>query len=348
MAAGDYALTVVDDFVANYDASGFDKNEYRDSNTGGIDLIEKQTNSPQSFLSSEVKEKISQAMGISVNIPVIDFRDVTIGNVRTCAFQEGGPTSRMISVTGVTYTFGFAMNPAQHLKNHISYEEAYAKNMLAANLKLKKVMDSATINLLETNKNQVAGNIAAYYPFVGNAVQVPQGQKEWVYNNIPSIFEEMDFSDEFDVLANPRHFPDVRKGKAQGGSNDENEQFQYAGIPMFSSNRVTNGVGVQSTAYAVQPGNIAWHSRINPISDAGYETTDGKIFRKVYNPIIGKEMELIYQSKCSDESALATLGWGTAVPVESFQFAFEVFYMKAWNADLATNASPILKVEIMS
>lgn len=361
--ASDLALTVLNDIVKDYDRSNFDKNEYRLSEYGGVELIRKQSDDPTGIVDADLEEKYNRDFRNSMKIPVIDYQGVTIGSARSCAMPTGGLNSKMVSITSSTYAFGFPMVPSQHEENYISYKTTFDKQLLAYSRKMLETLDTETIALLDTNKNQhFPAELLGYWSTESNTFQVPQAEKEDFYNKLQSVFSEMDFGFAPDILTNPRQMADVRRLGAQGAGNSTNQAFQFGGYSWYQSNRVSNrtniggteaapsGISAESTLFSVQPGSIGWMSRVDPDARAGRSTTKGTEYSTIFNPYLGIYMGLKYQSECSDQSAVqaAGMGWATSTVIEGFEFSVDLSMVKAHNSAIATRYNPILKVEIIA
>lgn len=344
--------TVLQDYISNY-SNRLDKNEQRPSEYGALNLFRAQTNSPVGILDDQVKANIARSFSNSIKIPVIDYKDVAISNVRTCAFQTNGIESKLVTITAVTYAFGFVVAPMQHFENYISYQTAINKLMDAGLIKLAETIDAGAVNVLETNKNQYwPANILAFYPQVGDALQVPQVDKNDFYNRFADIVKTMDFSGNIDVATNHIGMGAVRRLAAQGQGNAVNEGFQLLGYTWYPTNRITNGgAGIESTLYGVAPGSVALASRIDPDARLRSRVHESKYWDNFPNaPYIGMDLGLYYQADCADASALQAAGMAgyTNTKVESWQFSVDVFYVKAYNSNPAARFSPIVKVEILA
>lgn len=346
-----FAATVLQDYIVDYQ-SRIDSTEQRASQYGALELARNQTNSAQSILDPSVRQQIQRSFNQAVKIPVINYKDVTITNVRTCAMQTDGLVSTMLTLTAVTYAFGFVMYPMQHYENQISYQLAFNRLVDAGCQKLAKTLDLGVVNLLETNKNQFYPQaILDYYAEVGDALQVPQAGKADFYNQAASIMQTADFTGDFDVLTNPIGMANVRRMAVQGAGQLVNNAFQLLGYTWYVSNSVTNGSNlIESTAYLVAPGAIALESRIDPDSRAGSVIHESKYWEVFPNaPYVGMDLGVFYQADCADASAIqaATLAKFTATKVESWQFSVDVFYVMSYNSAPATRYSPIFKVEVL-
>lgn len=343
--------TVLQDFISQYGAR-MDKNEQRPSSYGALNLFKAQTNSPLSLLDEDVKANIQRSFNQSVKVPVVNYKDIAIGNVRTCALQTEGITSQLVTLTAVTYAFGFIAYPMQHYENYISYQTAVNKLIEAGLQKLASTIDAGCVNVLETKKNQYFPQaVLDYYAQVANALQVPQAEKNDFYNQLQSILQTMDFPQDLDVVTNPIGMATVRRLAAQGQGNSVNEGFQLLDKIWYPTNRVTNGgAPIESTLYAVAPGSVAIQSRVDPDSRAKTRIHESKYWDMFPNaPHIGMDLGVFYQADCTDASALqaATLAKFTNTKIESWQFSVDVFYLNSFNSDIANRYSPILKAEIL-
>jgi hypothetical protein len=343
--------TVLQDYISNYQPR-LDQFEQRPSEYGAMNLFNNQTNSPNSILDDQVKANIEKSFNQSVKVPVINYKDVSIGNVRTCAMRSDGLTSQLVTLTAVTYAWGFVAYPEQHYENYIQYSTAISKLMDAGLQKLAATIDAGCVNLLETNKNQYFPQaMLDFYAQVGNAFQVPQASKDFFYNNLGSIMSTADFAGIPDVTTNHIGMAMVRKIAAQGQGNSVNQGFQLLGYVWYPTNRITNGAGtVESTLYAVAPGAVALASRIDPDSKHRARIHESKYWETFPNaPYINRELGVFYQADCADASALqaATLAGLTRTKVESWEFSLDVFYIKPYVSDVVNHYSPIFKAEIL-
>jgi len=344
--------TVLQDYISFY-GGRLDQHEQRPSEYGAMNLFNNQSNSGQSILDERVKANIDRSFNQSVKVPVINYKDVAIGAARTCAMKTDGLTSALVTLTAVTYSWGFVAYPQQHYENYIDYATTINKLIDAGLQKLASTIDSACVNLLETNKNQFFPQaMLDYYAQVANAFQVPQADKDFFYNNLGSIMSTADYAGTPDITTNHIGMAMVRKVAAQGEGNSVNQGFQLLGYTWYPTNRVTNGAPtVESTVYAVAPGSVALHSRVDPDAKNRARVHESKYWDTFPNaPYVGRELGVFYQADCADASALqaATLAGLTRTKVESWEFSLDVFYVKPYVSDVATRYSPIFKAEILA
>lgn len=345
------AVTLTQNLRSQYRRK-LDKNENRPSIYGGMNLFKKQNADAGGLFSEEELNNIAKSFGNTVEVPVITHEDIVIGNTRTCNFQTGGPTSALVTLTFVTYSFGFDMYPSQHFNNDVKYEQDFNRKLENRLLALANTIDTQCVATLETNKNQhFPANITAFYANVGNALQVPQADKEDFYNQFASITQTMDYFQTPDVALNHVGMGLVRRLAAQGEGNAVNEGFQLMGYTWYPTNRVTNNVGVESTVYGVIPGSVAMVPRVDPDSLMNHSIGSQKEWSTVRVPILDIDMGVFYQEDCADASAIQG-GSGvtglTATKRESFQYSVDVCYQVAYNSDPVNRFSPIIKAEILS
>lgn len=345
--------TLTQDYISDYIPS-LDKFEQRASEYGALNLFKAQSAGAGSILDPQVKANIERSFSNTIKIPVINYKDVSIGSARTCALQTDGLVSALVTVTAVTYAFGFAMFPMQHYENFISYQTAFNRAMTAGLQKLASTMDSASVAVLEANKNQYWPQaILDYYAVTGDALQVPQAEKNDFYNRAASIMGTMDMpSSGIDVVTNHIGMADVRRVAAQGQANSSNLQFQLLGYTWWPTARILNGSGtIESTGYMVSPGSVALASRNSPDAKARTRIHENKYWDIFPNaPLVGLDLDVYYQADCTDASAVQASGMSkyTQTSVQSFQFSVDVFYLKFYNSAPTTTYSPIVKFEILA
>ncbi len=346
------AATVVQDIVVNYNAR-MDRNEQRPSAYHALRLFKEQSSDPNGILDPAISAAIQRTFNTSVKVPVVNYKDVSIGNVRTCALKTDGLTSAVITLTAVTYAFGFITYPQQHFENYLSYQSTVGKLMEAGLQKLAATMDAACVNVLETNKNAYwPQSVLDYYAQTGDALQVPQVDKNDFFNQVSSIMATMDFPENLDVVLNPIGMATVRRLANQGEGNSTNQSFQLLGYNWYPTNRVTNGdTDIEATVYLVAPGSVALESRVDPDARNRERIHESKYWDIFPNaPYVGLDLGLFYQADCADASAVqaATLANFTRTKIESWELSVDVFYMKAYNSSPSTRFSPIVKAEILN
>lgn len=344
--------TILQDYISMY-TGRMDKNEQRPSIYGALNMFKAQTASPLGIMDPETVANIKKSFIQAVKVPQVNYKDVSIGNVRTCTLKTEGITSTMVTLTAVTYAFGFVAFPQQHYENYVSYNTAIQKLIDAGLQKMASTIDAACVNTLETNKNAYWPQaLLDYYAQVGDALQVAQVDKNDFYNQLASIMQTMDFPQESDISTNPIGMANVRRLAAQGQGNSINQGFQLLGYTWYPTNRVTNGGGtIESTLYAVAPGSVAIESRLDPDAKVRQRIHESKYWDIFPNaPYIGMDLGVFYQADCTDASAIqaATMAGYTRTKIESWEFSVDVFYLKAYNSNTATRFSPILKAEILA
>lgn len=342
--------TLMQPLRAKY-TNDLDKNELRRSEYGAYDTFVRDTDSTQGIFSPQVKDLIKRSFGNSVVIPVLNAETVTIGNARTCTVAASENTSALVTLTFVTYAFGFTMTPAQHFNNDVGYQADFTRKFEKYLLTFAALLDTTAYTTANAARNQVwNADTLAQYPQVGNALQVAPSQADDAYNVFPAIMKSMDFSGPYNVIANTFHGPLVNRFINQGAGNSVNLAFQFMGFNYAYSNRVTNVAGAKSTVLLSPQGTYAVDNRNEPDAIANSRASDGTEWSEVQVPIINMNMGFKYNSRCADNSAIAgaaTTGL-TASLVESFQWSTDVVYATAYNSAPSTRSGPIVKAEFLA
>lgn len=338
--------------INQYEPDTLDKNELRFSRYGAWNLFQEMSTMAGSVLTPKNRDLAVKSFGNVVKIPVTDYKAVTIGNTRSCTIADSENTSHLISLNFATYSFGFTMYPSQYYNNYVDYQADWQRKMNFALLAFAAALDTAGRNNIETNINSYfPANILAYYPQIGNALQVNQAQKDDFFNNLGAIQMEMDYVDQTHILGSTSLLPMVNRLKNQGSQNATNQSFQLDPWKWNTSNRVTNAALMQSTVYAIAAGQIATINRNDPDAIAGYKVGGGDRplieWGETYLPVVGLKVGSYYTNGCADASALQAGTTGlTRTLKESFEFSTDICFVNNYNSDPTTRFNPILKAEI--
>ena len=343
-------------FIRTRYAGMLDRLELRASEYGALNLFKKQSNGPMSILTDEIKQQIQESFGNTIQIPVLNFEDITISVTRTCEVQTGGADSALVTLVFFTAAFGFPMVPSRHLANNISYQGYYARNFDARRLKLLEFLDGKCVDWLDLKKNTFfPAGMTAYYPVSGGALQVSLANSKEFFNSVPSIMATADFGGRPDVLTNPMGMMYVRALDAQGEENAVNSSYQIASVgEFFQSNRVLNGTGVKSTEYLVGDASVAIESRVDPDCRQGRtiggDVEPSKMWTTMDVPGIGT-MGYYFRADCSDQSTLLAaerMGYGKRVYVESHEWSADFVLMINHNSSPSTRYGSIIKAELLT
>lgn len=346
-----FVATVLQNYISSYEGR-LDKNEQRPSTYGALRLAQAQTADPTSILDAQVSANIDRSFNVDVQVPVVNYKDIAIGNVRSCAVQTEGLTSALVTLTAVTYVWGFLAYPEQHYENYVSYQQAINKLMEAGLQKLAGVVDTGVVSLLEANKNLYFPQaILDFYAQAGSALQVPQAEKNDLYNQLAAIMQTMDYQGVPQIALNPIGMPMINRYTNQGTYNATNEAFQFIGYNWFPTNRITNGgAPIESTMYAVGPGSIAIKGRVDPAARRRERIHESKYWDTFSNaPYLNMDLGVFYQADCADASAIQASGMAksTRTKIESWEFSTDVFYVKPYNSDPNNRYNPIVKIEVL-
>jgi hypothetical protein len=329
-------------------ASGaIDQHEVRASRYGAYNVFKKQTESNSAILDSEVRAAIKNSNGRTIEIPVLDADNITLGTTRTCTIGDEHSTSGIVTLTFVPVTFAFSMFPASYGNNRVKYAQDWANKMNQRILKVNAHLDTLCLNTLESKKNVVWGSgVTNIYPAVGNALQVKKSQQDQFYNTMSALMESMDYYGEYDVIANTLHRPLVSKLINQGAANAENKQFQFGPFGYNYTNRLTNAAGVESTAFVLPQGSVAIENRNDRDSIAGHSIGTHQEWSEVEIPGLGR-WGALYLESCADASAIvAGAADLTATKREAYRFSTDFVIATSYNSDPATRTNPIIKAQL--
>lgn len=347
--------TLMQDLRSKY-TDKFDKYELKESRYGALRFFQDEAaNRP--IIDQETIDNIRKSFNRDVIVPVLDFQSVTVSAsfVRTCAITDSENQSALVTLTFTTFGWAFSMTPSLYMENDISYQRDFSRKMDKFLIEYASVLDTACVTQMETDKNIFFTNVApAFYAEIASALQVPQAEKNDVFNQIDSIMATMDFYDNSNIVGSTSLMPMVRRQQAQGESNSTNEKFQFnllGGYRFWPTNRISNGAGVESTFYSVNAGSTGIWNRNDPDTRMG-QTIGGdfKQWTEEAMPIVNQTMGSFYQQDCANRSAIAGAASAglTRARVEGFEFSTDVVTLTTYNSDPASIYGPVQKFEILS
>ena len=347
------ASTLTQNLRTDY-PSNLDKNEIRLSKYGAWELAKADTDSIESIVTPEVIALAKQSIGNTLQIPVIDGGDVTIGSARSCTIADTENTSALVTVSFTTYSFGFQMVPSSYVNNDIKYQMDFNKKLLRYVKKMAATLDTATVTAIDTAKSQVwnsafVGAGKKYGALAADAVQVTQAQKGLVFNDLTSMMAEDDFEGGYNVLGSSTLQSTVAEYANQGAGNSTNTMFQFGEYDFTYTNRVAVGAGDESTFYIMPKGSVATFNRNEPDAVQGNSVNDGEYWEEVIVPVIEIPMGVKYKKDCADNSGInggAGSAFATASLREQFIWSTDVAIITAYNRSAATIPSAIHKGEI--
>lgn len=336
-------LTVRDRLVTQFPAFGVDMTN-RPYMTGALQAFEDDT---KNTLRPDVIQKIENSIdGTPVKIPVLDSQTVSIISTRTCTIPCTESDSKLLDVTFVTVGFNICQHPAQYANNYIGQVADFEWKLTNRLNQLRNYLDTLAVAKLETFKNVIfTGGVSGIYtPSAGNALQVPQIEKDNMYNQIQSIlalqrFDPIDYA----TIYNPQHAAMIRRDMQQGGANATNLGWQFNGYRPYQTNNIVNsGAGVESTAYIAAKGSLAFLNRNSVDSRLGHSSTDGTEWSEMYFPIVDKTMGVLYKSTCGTFNGVAQS------LQESWQITTDVVFVTTHITNPLTEVTPVTKYEVLN
>lgn len=346
--------------VSMYEKNKLDRWEILFSQYGVWGAFMNENARPNSILSAKNRKNLFYSWGNTVPIVVLQGDSVVVGSTYSCTIADQENTSNKITPTFTQFAYGWTMYPDQYKNgeqelNYVQYQDDFTHKANEFLLALMSAVDTASRNILETNKNTYwATNVANYYPTTGDALQISQAQKTDAFNQLAAVCAELDLYEESLVIASTSLKPLTTRLQSQGEGNAINERFQFLlGNFIFTgSNRVTNGTNIQSTGYMVQPGAIACFNRNNPSANAkrtiGGGSTPVTEWNTMMLPRLMMEVGTFYRADCAASPSATSYMQETLQSTfkESFGINTEIGWLTPYNSSTTTKVTPIVKFEI--
>ena len=325
----------------------FDRNMTRPCEYGALDFFIEQTNSVNSIISPNMRDKAFASIGNTVQVPVINYDgDVQVSNIRSCVIADDENTSALYTVVWATYAIGFTMVPASYMNNEISYEHDFTRKMEKTTRALADALDKGAVAALEAGKTQVFKD-KLNYQVQGNVVEVPSQMATEILGDVNPMMRANCFPEYIHIIGNAGVDSLVRKLAQHGVYNDVNKRMEYDNKVLHYTNNVVNEAQKNGTFFAVADGNVGVLTRVDREAlrrtRANFHEWD-----VVRLPYIDLPVGSHYYTAVGDQSQIAGDATAdlTCAVKEYFGFSLDVAFLVAYNSNPATVASPIIKAEI--
>ena len=329
-------------------SSNLDKNEIRPSRYGALDVFMQQSADPAGILTPELRQKAEQSIGRTLETPVIDYdAGITIGNTRSVTIEDSENTSKMHTITFATYSWGFTIVPAMYMNNEISMQRDFEAKMNKYLYAFAKKLDGVCISALGAAKTQVFKD-SLQYQTTGNVLESSWDDREGIIGDINPIMAANDHFGQIHLVGNGGFESIIRKLAQSGLYNAENKQLEYSDKVLHFTNEIVNAEGKYGTAYAVTDGMLGLLFRFERESFLGTRARTGHEWGIENLPMLNIPCGTYYYESVSDVSGIA--GAATADLTrglkQHYGFAVDVAVVTPYNSDPATNASPIIQLQV--
>lgn len=329
-------------------SSRLDKNEYRPSRYGALDIFMQQTNDPNGILTPELKQKAERSIGNTLETPVIDYDgSISIGSTRTVEITDSENTSKMYQITFATYAWGFTIVPALYMNNEISMQRDFEVKFNKYLYAFAKKLDNVCATALGTAKTQVLKD-KLNYDFSGNVIKAPWKMRENIIGDINPIMAANDYFGPLHIVGNAGIESLIRKLAEKGLYNEENKQLEYSDKILHFTNEVSNSGDAFATGYAVTDGMLGLLFRFERESVLGTKSRTGHEWGIENLPMLNIPVGTYYYESVGDFNAIAGAASAdmTRGLKQHYGFAVDVAVLTPYNSNPSTIASPIIQFEI--
>lgn len=331
--------------------SSLDKFEIRIERAGIFDTFKRQSDSPTSIVSQQLKDAAFVSAGRDVTVPVLNYKDVTVRTTRPLTIAADENTSAFVTVTWTTLAYGFVMYPMQHFNNEVSYQQDFDHKYEAMMRKFIATLEGLGATALNAGKNQVTPELVGGHAFTSNVFSetgIGDLQSSYMIHDIVPAMASLNFyGDNMDVVGNQSLRSIVARMQGYGTFNSEDKTLPFEGKMLHWSNQISNASGKNATGYAIQDGSLGLLMRVEPDAIRRTKLGTSHEWDVIDLPMIGPVGTYTYDAAV-DASAVA--GGATAhltrTGAKVVDFAFDVAFITPYNSAPSTVASPILKFDI--
>ena len=330
--------------------SNIDRNEFRPSRYGALDVFMQQTNDPAGILTPELRQKAEQSIGSVLETPVIDYDGtISIGNTRSVEIADSENSSKMVQFTFATYSWGFTIVPALFMNNEISMQRDFEAKFNKYLYAFAKKLDNVCATALGTNKTTVFKDKLGY-DTSGDVLSSPWSDRESIIGDLNPIMAANDFFQPMHIVGNAGVESIIRKLAQKGLYNETNKQLEYNDKILHFTNEVTNDSEKYATGYAVTDGMLGLLFRFERECVLGTRSRTGHEWEIENLPMLNIPVGTYYYESIGDFKAIA--GDASADMTRNLKqhygFAVDIAVVTAYNSDSSTIASPIIKFQIGS
>ena len=330
--------------------SNIDRNEFRPSRYGALDVFMQQTNDPAGILTPELRQKAEQSIGNTLETPVIDYDGtISIGNTRTVEIADSENNSKMYQFTFATYSWGFTIVPAVYMNNEISMQRDFEAKFNKYLYAFAKKLDGVCATALGTAKTKIFKDKLAYET-TGDTLTAPWADRESIIGDLNPIMAANDFFQPMHIVGNAGVESIIRKLAQRGLYNEENKQLEYNDKVLHFTNEITNDSSKYATGYAVTDGMLGLLFRFERECLLGTRARTGHEWGIENLPMLNIPVGTYYYESVGDYHAIA--GDASADMTRNLKqhygFAVDIAVVTAYNSAPNTLASPIIKFQINS
>lgn len=328
--------------------SNLDKNEYRPSRYGALDVFMAETDNPAGIVSEDMKEEALSHIGRTLQVPVIDDNSgsISIGNTLSATIADSELTSQMVDISFTTYSFGFTQVPAMFKNNEIAMERDFQTKMLGYINKLGATLDTAAIAALEAAKNQVTPNTIGH-TWSSNILTGALANEENLIGDLDAVMASLDYYGDLHIVGNTGVQGLIGRLAQKGAMQDTFKAMQYMNKGLHFTNRISDAGSRKNTGYVVESGQVGMVHGFEYEALLGTVTADGHAWSIDTLPGINLPIGTYYYESVGDNSSIVSgFSQGTRTLKRHFGFAVLVGFLTAYNSAPSTKANPILKFNV--
>lgn len=237
----------------------------------------------------------------------LNKKDFTVGTVKSCTPVGEQSGSAKIDLTWMTRNVKIYTSFKQHAGNEVNQGRALANDLYNAEVSLWTEIDQILLAYLETNKSGVNLGGSGAFDGVNDIMAISQLNEQFFYNLVTADMQMNGYNPIYLDAHDPMWTAMVRQYINQGGGNNLNTSFQFAGFEFFPSNLIIPGViganTYKSIHYVVPEGGVAILDWNDPLNREGRVSGNKSwlTFQSILHPEF--TLDLFKLSDCADTTA---------------------------------------------
>ncbi len=320
----------------------------RPSRYGAFNFFQKDTNAPNSIITSDLKAKAEQSIGFTLQTPVFDFDGaVSISNSRSTVIADSENTSQLVTLTFSTFSWGFTQIPTLFHNNELGAQEDWDFKFLKYLYEFADTVDSTCATALATAKTQIHNDLLVYDE-ESNVVVASLAQEERIIGDINPMQSANDFYGQMNVIGNTGFESIVRRLEEKGLYNETNKQIQYSDKILHFTNNIANAAGHGATFFAAPSGSVGLLYRFEREALNRSKSRTGHEWDIETLPLLNIPVGTYYYESVGDYNAIAGAASAdmTRAHKQHFGFSVDICFVTSYNQDPTTYESPIMALAI--
>lgn len=202
-------------------------------------------------------DQLRVAENRAVDVKYLKRTAQAITNARDCAPTANYGDSGNIDITWKTYAATVKTSDKMFRNNEFTGQQQFANDLWNVMLDLYSEIELDCVAHLEANKSGVNAGTLGTFDAANDIMKIAAADKDNYLNYITTEMFANDYRDNLIDVHSVNFIAQYAEQRAQGPSNDRNDEFQFDGYTHYASKQITNGSDDFGTSYIMTDNSTA-------------------------------------------------------------------------------------------